>query len=114
MSEDIAITNADATLAATLWLPATPGPHPGVVMVGGSGPTDRHNDVFFPPIREHLLASGVAVLSYDKRGVGGSTGSWLTSGYDALADDTVAAVRTLRSQPDISSVGLFGHSEGAW
>jgi uncharacterized protein len=46
----------------------------GVVMVGGSGPSDRDNGTCFPPIRRHLTGAGIAVLSYDKRGVGGSSG----------------------------------------
>ncbi len=78
--------------------------------------TDRHNDTLFPPIREHLVGAGLAVLSYDKRGVGGSSGSWMTSGYDQLAGDAAAAVDALRAQPEVdpAAVGLFGHSEGGW
>jgi pimeloyl-ACP methyl ester carboxylesterase len=116
MRHDMSFPSGDITLAGTLWLPAGHGPHPGVVMVGGSGPTDRDNDVLFPPIRAHLLGAGFAVLSYDKRGVGESSGDWLTSSYDDLAADAVAAVRLLRSQPqvDAASVGMFGHSEGGW
>ncbi|WP_238011621.1 alpha/beta fold hydrolase [Dactylosporangium sp. AC04546] len=116
MHQDVSFSSGDVTLAGTLWLPAGSGPHPGVVMVGGSGPTDRDNDVLFPPIRAHLLSAGFAVLSYDKRGVGGSSGNWLTSSYGDLAADAAAAVRLLRSQPqvDTAAVGLFGHSEGGW
>lgn len=116
MHRDVGFPNGEITLAGTLWLPPGPGPHPGVVMVGGSGPSDRDNDVLFPPIRAHLLGAGVAVLSYDKRGVGGSTGNWLTSTYSDLAADAAAAVRLLRDQPEVDAgaVGLFGHSEGGW
>lgn len=103
-------------LAGTLTVPAGGGPHPGIAMVGGSGPSDRDNDVLFPPIRERLVAAGLAVLSYDKRGVGGSSGAWLESGVTELAADAVGAVEFLRERPEVdaNSIGLFGHSEGGW
>jgi pimeloyl-ACP methyl ester carboxylesterase len=87
-----------------------------VVLVGGSGPSDRDNDTFFPPLRRHLLDAGIAVLSYDKRGVGGSSGDWRTATLTDLATDATAAVDFLRSRPEVRSeaVGLFGHSEGGW
>lgn len=98
-------------LAGTLWLPDVE-PRCGVVMVGGSGPSDRNNDVFFPPIREHLVANGVAVLCYDKRGVGESTGSWVAATIDEFALDAAAAYDVLSKE--VETVGLFGHSEGGW
>ncbi|WP_158520021.1 alpha/beta hydrolase family protein [Streptomyces ambofaciens] len=84
--------------------------------MGGSGPTDRDNDSFFPPLRRHLLDAGFAVLSYDKRGVGGSSGDWRSATLTDLAADANTAVRFLRSQPEVrpEAVGLFGHSEGGW
>jgi pimeloyl-ACP methyl ester carboxylesterase len=73
----LTVQSGEVSLAGTLWLPATGVPAAVVLMHPGSGPSDRHNDVFFPPIREHLLDAGFAVASFDKRGVGGSTGRWL-------------------------------------
>jgi uncharacterized protein len=115
-SRDIRFHNGAVMLAGTLWAPDAAAPSPGVVMVGGSGPSDRHNDTLFPPIREQLVGAGIAVLSYDKRGVGESSGSWMTCGYDALAGDVAAAVAALREQPEVdpAAVGLYGHSEGGW
>jgi pimeloyl-ACP methyl ester carboxylesterase len=81
----------------------------------GSGPSDRDNDVYFPPIREHLLAQGIAVCSFDKRGVGGSTGRWEDAGIEAQADDALAAVAALQADERAAGpVGLFGHSQGGW
>ena len=89
---------------------------PGVVLVGGSGPSDRDNDGFFITLREHLVSEGFAVLSYDKRGVGSSRGRWATASVDDLASDAVGALRFLRGQGrvDPQRVSLFGHSEGGW
>ena len=81
----------------------------------GSGPSDRHNDVFFPPIREHLLSSGFAVCSFDKRGVGGSTGSWQEAGIVEQADDVLACVSALHTDVELECpMGIFGHSQGGW
>ena len=101
-------------LAGTLWRPAAP-PVAGVLMHPGSGPSDRDNDVLFPPIREHLLRTGIAVCSFDKRGVGGSAGSWLDAGIGEQADDLLAGLAVFEAQsPRGLPVGLFGHSQGGW
>ena len=88
----------------------------GVVLVGGSGPSDRDNGTYFPPIREHLADAGIAVLSYDKRGVGSSSGNWLDSTLDDLAADATAALGFLCAQPEVRAgpAGLLGQSEGGW
>ena len=115
------------TLAGSLWLPGD-APRALVLMHPGSGPSDRDNDVFFPPIRAALHAAGAAVVSFDKRGVGESQGSWLTAGIDDQADDAVAGLRAARAAlraatadgpkrvdagPSVPVV-LFGHSQGGW
>ena len=101
-------------LAGTLWLPAQ-GPSAVVLMHPGSGPSDRDNDVFFPPIRQHLLGEGIGVCSFDKRGVGGSTGSWREAAIEAQADDALAGVSALLDEGGVDApVGLFGHSQGGW
>ncbi|MEU1371748.1 alpha/beta hydrolase [Streptomyces sp. NPDC005803] len=114
---DVCFVNGSVRLSGALALPP-PGSVAcmGVVLVGGSGPSDRDNDTFFPPLRRHLLDAGIAVLSYDKRGVGGSSGDWRTATLTDLATDATAAVDFLRSRPEVRSeaVGLFGHSEGGW
>lgn len=103
----------DARLAGSLWAPEHEPPAV-VLMWPGSGPSDRHNDVYFPPIRERFLSLGMAVCSFDKRGVGDSTGSWLTAGIDVQANDALAAAgRAAVELPDIP-VGFFGHSQGGW
>jgi pimeloyl-ACP methyl ester carboxylesterase len=85
-------------------------------MAGGSGPSDRDNGGYFPPIRQHLVDAGIAVLSYDKRGVGGSSGDWHDAAFDELARDAAAALAFLRAHPAMraGTAGLLGHSEGGW
>jgi hypothetical protein len=97
---DVTFASGDVVLAGSLAVPDQDVASAGVVMVGGSGPSDRNNDTFFPPIRQHLVDAGIAVLSYDKRGVGSSSGDWRDSTLDDLAADTTAAsVGSIPPQP---------------
>ena len=95
-SREIQADSAGVRLAGSVWMPAG-GAAAGLLMHPGSGPSDRDNDVFFPPIRERLLAAGIAVCSFDKRGVGGSSGRWQEAGIAAQADDLVAALAAFRA-----------------
>jgi len=113
-SAEIEADSGGVRLAGTLWRPAGE-PAAGVLMHPGSGPSNRDNDTFFPPIREHLLAAGIAVCSFDKRGVGGSSGSWLEAGLYEQADDLLAGLAVFEAEsPARRPIGLFGHSQGGW
>ena len=117
--EDLTFDNAQITLAGTLTLPPTPGPHPALILITGSGAQDRNEDIFgfkiFEKIADHMTRNGIAVLRWDDRGVGGSTGDPSLATLEDLAGDVQAALRLLRDRDDIDAgkVGLFGHSEGA-
>ena len=67
-------------------------------------------------IGEYLVQRGFAVLLYDKRGVGGSTGDWESETFDERAQDVAAMVKYLQSRPEIdpNRIGLIGHSQGAY
>ncbi|MFE7506732.1 alpha/beta fold hydrolase [Promicromonospora sp. NPDC057488] len=110
---EIVASSGSVTLSGTLWLPDD-APAALLVMHPGSGPSDRHNDVYFPSVRGALLASGVAVASFDKRGVGGSTGSWLTAGIEDQADDLLAGLAAVSARVPGVPAGAFGHSQGGW
>ena len=64
------------------------------------------------PFARFLIRRGFAVLGYDKRGVGGSTGDWHTATYQDLAGDVVAAFDYLKTRPDIdpAHIGFLGWS----
>jgi pimeloyl-ACP methyl ester carboxylesterase len=100
-------------ITGTLFLPDVAGPHPAVVLVGGSGPTGRDANVL--RARE-FLRLGHAVLMWDKRGVGETDGSYFMAGFDDLAADAASALAYLRTRPEIdtSRVGMTGHSQGGW
>jgi len=116
--EEVTITSGAVTLAGTLTLPASRAPSPAVVMITGSGPQNRDEEIFgfkiFRVIADHLTRHGIAVLRVDDRGVGGSSGSTSQSTTADFADDTLAGVKYLQARPEIDKtrVGLMGHSEG--
>lgn len=107
----------DVTLAGTLSLPRSDGPHPAVVLVSGSGPQDRDEALAghkpFLVLADYLTRRGIAVLRYDDRGVAASTGSFETAALPDFAADAAGAVAFLRARADIAEVGIVGHSEGA-
>jgi dienelactone hydrolase len=112
--------NDGARLAFTLDLPAGRGPFPAVVMGHGSGHVTRDQLTW---ASQRLTALGFAVLRFDKRGVGESTGTFVFVGtkdsptvFPQLASDVAAAVRFLRGRPEIDThrIGLFGASQAGW
>jgi pimeloyl-ACP methyl ester carboxylesterase len=114
------IESGDVMLAATLDLPPGSGPFPAMVFVPGSGRTTRSAD---RAAVEIALPRGVAVLTYDKRGLGGSTGRYqdvdVENSVELLperADDVAAIVELLATRADIDPerIFLWGASQGGW
>src|SRR6478735_2519685 len=112
--------SGDARLAFTLDLPTGAGPFPAVVMAHGSGRVTRDQLTW---ASRHFTALGYAVLRFDKRGVGESTGTFVFVGtkdspwvFPQLAGDVAAGVRFLRTRPEIAQrrIGLFGASQAGW
>ena len=104
------------TLAGTLTVPPGPGPFPAAVLVSGSGPQDRDETLMghkpFLVLADHLTRKGIAVLRYDDRGVGSSTGSFASATSRDFASDALAAVGFLQQRAEMGAVGIVGHSEG--
>ena len=119
--EEVTFENGDVTLAGTLTLPEGDGPHPAVILVTGSGPQDRDESLApvtalkpFRLIADALARAGIAVLRYDDRGVGQSTGLFEEATLDDFTADAAAGIGYLMSRDEIDAeqVGLIGHSEG--
>jgi pimeloyl-ACP methyl ester carboxylesterase len=119
-SEEVTFPNTadDIALSGTLTLPRDAANPPAVVLISGSGPQDRNEEVFghkpFLVLSDHLTRNGIAVLRYDDRGTGKSTGVHQTATSEDLARDVSSAVAFLkgRNDIDIEKIGLIGHSEG--
>jgi pimeloyl-ACP methyl ester carboxylesterase len=116
--EEVSYKSGEIILAGTLTLPPGEGPHPAALLISGSGPQNRDEEVFghkpFLVLSDHLTRAGIAVLRVDDRGVGGSTGDLPGSSSAELAEDALAGVRFLgaREEIDPGRIGLIGHSEG--
>jgi uncharacterized protein len=115
------------TTYATLALPPGPGPFPGVVMVAGSGPTDRDwNSPLIPGengsarlLAEELACAGLASIRYDKRASGPHARENMQHFVGRLSmqshvDEFAGAVRTLAEAPFVREDRIFAlaNSEG--
>jgi uncharacterized protein len=111
--ENVRFSSGGIQLAGTLFCPASNAKHPAIILVHGSGAENRE---YMLPWARFLIRRGIAVLGYDKRGVGESTGDWNTASFDDLAGDVVAAVKYLKTRDDIDStqIGLLGISQAGW
>ncbi len=116
--EEVAFKSGRILLAGTLTTPQGSGPFPAVILLTGIGPQNRDEEIFgfkiFEKIADYLTRKGMAVLRYDDRGVGGSTGNTMQSTTEDFAGDALAAIEFLKKQNkiNIKKIGFLGHSEG--
>ena len=119
-SEEVTFTNSQAniTLAGTLTLPKKEGIFPAVILITGSGPQNRDEEIMghkpFLVLSDYLTRQGIAVLRYDDRGVAQSKGDFKTGTTVDFATDAESAVAYLKGRKEIiqNKIGLVGHSEG--
>ena len=119
-SEDVTFQNpkANISLAGTLTLPEKEGVFPVVVLITGSGPQNRDEELVghkpFLVISDYLTKNGIAVLRYDDRGVAESKGDFKTATTADFATDVESAITYLKTRKEINKkqIGLVGHSEG--
>lgn len=120
VSEDLRYPNPESgnTLAGTFTRPSSGGPFPAVILIAGSGRADRNEALLghrpFLVLSDHLTQQGIAVLRFDKRGVGESTGDFAAATSRDFASDVLAGVAYLKTRDDVDAeaIGLAGHSEG--
>ncbi len=116
--EEVRFSHDGISLAGTLTVPPSPGLHPAVILLTGSGAQTRDEDVFgfkvFATLADTLTRAGMAVLRFDDRGMGGSSGSLRDATTLDYADDALSAFEFLSNRPglDRSRIGILGHSEG--
>lgn len=119
----VSIDGGQAPLYGALITPDSAEPGPAVLLIGGSGPTDRDGNSRLGPtpntlrmLADELAAAKVATLRFDKRGVGQSAPALAAEAdlrFGVYIDDAVAWARFLAAQPRVTCVVLLGHSEGA-
>ena len=119
-SEIVHFAGEDGTnLTGLLTLPATSGPYPAIMSLHGSEPGTKDN--FGSQQMSAFMAShGIAVLTYDKRGVGESEGTYVEAASEKnlnlMAQDAIAGVEYLKNRPEIKAdkIGLTGFSQAGW
>lgn len=117
---DFFVRNGDIRLAARVHLPPGEGPHPALVVIGGSAPWGKAD---LEPFVEIFNNAGFALIGYDRRGIGESTGTFrgltVENSFDFMdeaASDANAIFELARNhaQIDPNRIGLFGSSQGGW
>jgi pimeloyl-ACP methyl ester carboxylesterase len=115
--ERVSFRGAGVRIVGKVTSPATAGRHPAIAIVHGSEAGDRDG---YDLLVNFYSSRGFAVLTYDKRGVGDSTGFYVeqatAANIDALAGDAVAALRVLAARKDVDAtrLGLVGASQAGW
>jgi uncharacterized protein len=119
-SEDVSFLNSkdQVTLAGTLTLPQKEGNFPVVVLISGSGPQNRDEELLghkpFLILSDYLTKNGIGVLRYDDRGTAESKGDFKSATSQDFASDVEAAIAYLKTRKEVNKnkIGLMGHSEG--
>ncbi|MFG1706744.1 alpha/beta hydrolase family protein [Nonomuraea sp. M3C6] len=108
--QEISVPAEGQRLFGTLRTPLTPGRHPAMVFVSGSGNGSRTE---FTPQAEFLAKAGVVTIAFDKRTIGYN---FRDRDFGLLADDALRMVEYLRTVPEVdpTRIGVWGVSEGGW
>lgn len=119
-SEEVKVDNKldSVILAGTLTLPSREGKYPVVILISGSGPQNRDEELLnhkpFLVLSDYLTRNGIGVFRYDDRGTASSTGNYNSATTEDFARDVNAIFEYLmtRKEIDHAHIGLIGHSEG--
>lgn len=121
-TSNLSVDNDGHSLFGTLTLPQGKGPFPVVLIIAGSGPTDRDGNqvpslmpYVYKQMSAYFAEAGIASLRYDKRGVGESIYPISESSlrFDHYIDDAATWIKKLKSDKQFSKVIVAGHSEGS-
>lgn len=123
-AEPIALETPTGAINGTLLMPARPAKPAVVLMIAGSGPTDRDGNTPMASGKNNslkllavaLAEMGVASVRYDKRGIAASAGAALSESdlrIEDYVDDAASWVTELKGDKRFASVIVLGHSEGS-
>ncbi|MGZ3182337.1 MAG: alpha/beta hydrolase [Telluria sp.] len=121
---EVTLDTGSGILHGTLELPRKPAPVPALLIVAGSGPTDRDGNSTLLPgkndslkmLADALAQAGIATVRYDKRGVGASKAALAseeTLRFDDIAADAAGWLRQMKQDRRFARVSILGHSEGS-
>jgi pimeloyl-ACP methyl ester carboxylesterase len=120
----IVLTTTTGNIEGSLLLPAGSTPVPAVLIIAGSGPTDRDgNNKMLPGkneslklIAQTLQRAGIASIRFDKRGIGASASAGPSEAdlrFESYVNDAAAWLTKMKGDKRFSAIGVVGHSEGA-
>ena len=120
IEEDVSYENKEAglTIAGTFTYPESGESFPAVILITGSGPQNRNEELLghkpFFVLADHLTRNRIAVLRFDDRGIGKSTGEFSSATTKDFVTDVIAGVEYLKTRKEVNKnkIGLIGHSEG--
>ncbi len=89
---------------------------PLAIFVHGDGELERDAYGYYQPIWNELAKKGIASMSWDKKGIGQSTGKWLNQSMEDRANEVITAIEFIQADTrfDFSSIGLIGFSQAGW
>lgn len=122
MDEKVSVRVSSGVLHGSMLIPDEKNKMPVVLIIAGSGPTDRNgnntkmtnNSLRF--LAEGLAEKGIASLRYDKRGVGESSEAKSKESetrFEDMIDDAENWLDLLKNDNRFSKIYVAGHSEGA-
>ncbi len=114
--EEISIADGENTLSGSLLLPKGEEPFPTILFIHGDGPQDRFANEGYAVLINNFLENGIAVFSWDKPGVGKSTGNWLHQSMKMRAEEAITVMRHIKNRKEVknNSVGFIGFSQAGW
>ena len=112
--EEVSFRHGTDILSGSLYRPGGTGPYPAIVMILGSEGHDRDYGGVGPALGRHFARAGFACLTWDRPGVGRSTGDYHKQTFRVCAIEALLAVQFLRHREGIrrDQIGLWGHSQG--
>jgi dienelactone hydrolase len=113
---DVSFQLGDMVLSGTLVMPRDVSSPPIAVIVHGDGAQDRFSNGGYFPLVNTLVDAGIGIFSWDKAGVGASTGNWLNQTMDDRADEALAALQAISKLDDVNldQIGFLGFSQAGW
>lgn len=105
-----------AVLSGTLVTPTGVSTPPIAIIIHGDGAQDRFSNSGYLPLINTLVDAGIGVFSWDKAGIGDSTGNWLHQTMDDRADEAIAAANAIATLDGVDSnrIGFLGFSQAGW
>jgi len=113
---DVSFEFGDAILSGTLVLPMNIKSPPIALIVHGDGAQDRFSNGGYLALINTLVDAGIGVFSWDKAGVGASSGNWLDQTMDDRADEALTAMQAISARDNINvdQIGFLGFSQAGW